>query len=188
MVSRLVADCVWAHEQNSCFHFKHKKSLFLLAGGSVYFVQFPPHLIAGVAHSDECAQYPKPPCVVQVFRMFPTILLAQPPKTHSLGPPPCFAQRPLRIALVVHPATEHGFFFPPQCLKRCDPAKVCVAGAPFKLARSICTMISADATCLRKSGATFLPVHTFLLLPPPCLWHRPLALAPVVQLLNEQIP
>lgn len=29
-------------------------------------------------------------------------LLAQPPKTHSLGPPPCLPQRPLRLELVVH--------------------------------------------------------------------------------------
>ena len=34
------------------------------------FRQFPPHLRAGVKHSDEYAQYPKPPCVVQVCRMF----------------------------------------------------------------------------------------------------------------------
>ena len=72
-------------------------------------VQFPSHLIAGIKHflsktspsSDKYAQYLKPPCVVQVFHMFPTITLVQPPKTHSPGPPPCLRQRPLHSELVV---------------------------------------------------------------------------------------
>ena len=66
--------------------------------------------------SSEYVQYPLPPCVLQVFHMFPTILLVQPPNTHSPAPPPCLAQRPLLRELVVQPATEHGFLFPPPCL------------------------------------------------------------------------
>ena len=99
--------CFWAQPG--------KNASYLL----VCFWQFPPHLRAGVKHtpSSEYAQYPNPPCFEQVFHML-TILLVQPPITHSPGPPPCLPQRPLRSEVVVQPATEHDFFLPPPCLKQ----------------------------------------------------------------------
>ena len=99
---------------------RNQKTVFIV----VCFVQFPPHLIAGVKHlpatisppSSEYAQYPLPPCAEQVFNLL-TILLVQPSNTHSGAPPPCLTQRVLRLEVVVQPATEHAFFFfLPPCL------------------------------------------------------------------------
>ena len=38
-------------------------------------------------------------------------------------------------------------------------SRASVGGASCKLARSMCTMLGTDATCLRKSGAAFLLAH-----------------------------
>ena len=159
----------------------------------VCFLQFPPHLRAGVKHflsktspsSDKYAQYPKPPCAVQVLHLVLTITLVQPPNTHSALPPPCFAQRPLRLELVVHPATEHGFF-PPPCLEQCgDPdCALLVHPANLHVPRAPC-LLQTPRACARVVQPSSL--HTFLL-PPPCLPHRPRSWTALVHLLNEQVP
>ena len=125
-------------------------------------------------------------CVMQVFHVFPAIQLVQPPNTQSPGLSPCFPQRPLRAELVVQPATEHGFFLPPPCLKQCEDPEFALLEHPSNLH-------GPHAPCLpqtpraRASVAQPSSLHTFLL-PPSCLPHRPLAWTALVQLRKEQIP
>ena len=39
-------------------------------------------------------------------------------------------------------------------------SRVCAGGISFKLARSVCAMLAADATCFSKRGAAFLLAHS----------------------------
>ena len=65
----------------------------------------------------------------------------------------------MRWEVVLHLATEHGFWFPPPCfLQNVDPEFAFVS-APCKLARSVCAMLDADATRHCTSGAAFLLAH-----------------------------
>ena len=141
----------------------------------VCFAQFPPHLRAGVKHflsktspsSDKYAQYPLPPCVVQVFHLRPVCWLVQPPNTHSPGPPPCFWQRPLSLEVVVHPATEHGFF-PPPCFLQYGDARLCalvVHPATLHVPCAPCLAQTPRATARVVQPSS---LHT-VLLRPPCL-------------------
>ena len=57
----------------------------------------------------------------------------QPAIRHSPPRPPCFQQSPFRIQVVVQPATEHGFFFPPPCLMQCSKPRAAGVEHPSTL-------------------------------------------------------